>query len=146
MSNLPVYAAFNTLMQQFPGYKWEPLTVQSKSENPADTGTYELSIFKVWSELKREESKGWVFFQHGVYMSGTSWFEWNSNQGGTSPFLQMADLGYDVYIGNNRATDVSQGHSKHAFDSEAYWDFTIEGVAQDCLANMEASYKDSGNK
>ena len=33
-----------------------------------------------------------------------------------------------------------------AYDSEAYWNFTLEGLAEDALANMKAVYADSGNK
>ena len=59
-------------------------------------------------------------------MSGTSWLWLNSGyrdptEEGTSPFISFADLGYDVYIGNNRGGFVSNTHTVHAYDSEAYW-------------------------
>ena len=67
---------------------------------------YSLTTYLVWNPAKRDPSKGWVFFQHGGTMSGTSWLYLNSGMWndtiGESPFISFADLGYDVYIGNNR--------------------------------------------
>ena len=58
----------------------------------------------------------------------------------------MAGEGYDVYIGSNRGTSNSSGHESLAYDSAAYWDFSLDGYAEDALANMRAMYKHSGNK
>ena len=84
-------------------------------------------------------------------MSGTSWLWLNSgyrdpSEEGTSPFISLADYGYDVYIGNNRGAFVSNTHTSHAYDSEDFWSFTLDGYAEDVLANMRAAYAESGNK
>ena len=82
-------------------------------------------------------------------MSGTSWLYLNSGMWngtiGTSPFISFADLGYDVYIGNNRGQLVSNVHSEYAYTSDNFWDFTLDGYAEDALANMRAAYTNSGN-
>ena len=36
-------------------------------------------------------------------------------------------------------------HSEYAYTSEDFWQFTIEGYAEDVLANMKAAYTSSGN-
>ena len=39
--------------------------------------------------------------------------------------LQLADLGYDIWIGNNRGTEYSQGHKTlSAVDDPEYWSWT----------------------
>lgn len=58
----------------------------------------------------------------------------------------MAKKGYDVYIGNNRGTEYSAGHPSLAYDSAAYWDYNLDGYAEDVRANMRAMYEVSGNK
>jgi len=58
----------------------------------------------------------------------------------------MASKGFDVYIGSNRGTEYSTGHESLAYSSAAYWDFNMEGYAEDLLANMRAMNTDSGKK
>ena len=140
--------AFGTIMsERYPAYEWEAIQVQAADEN--GTGEYTLTTYKLWNASKRDADKGWVFFQHGASMSGTSWLYLNSGMStdtiGTSPFISFADLGYDVYIGNNRGQEVSFVHSEYAYTSENFWEFTIEGYAEDVLANMKAAYTSSGN-
>ena len=38
--------------------------------------------------------------------------------------LQLADQGYDVWMGNNRGTEYSQGHKSLNVENKAYWDWT----------------------
>ena len=49
----------------------------------------------------------------------------------------MADLGYDIYMGNNRGTEYSQGHafiSKPSDNPKAYWNYSYEDYAYDIIA------------
>jgi len=39
--------------------------------------------------------------------------------------LQLADLGYDIWMGSNRGTEYSQGHKTLTIDDRAYWEFTF---------------------
>ena len=58
-------------------------------------------------------------------MDGTSWLEGYAYTG-EKPFqLQLADAGYDVWIGSNRGTEYSQGHETlSAKDDPDYWEFS----------------------
>ena len=100
------YRRFADLMaSSYPNHKWEPLTVTT-SDN------YELTLFHVWNEQARNEigAQGPILFQHGDTQDGTIYLEnggqtdWNP---GTAAPIQFADLGYDIYLGNNRGTEYS---------------------------------------
>ena len=41
---------------------------------------------------------------------------------------------------------MSSNHASLAYDSEAYWDFTFDGYAEDVRANMRDVFIDSGFK
>lgn len=38
--------------------------------------------------------------------------------------LQLADLGYDIWMGNNRGTDYSLGHKYLSVHDREFWDWT----------------------
>lgn len=68
-------------------------------------------------ELNAGERKS-VLFQHGATMDGTAWMEWLVYDESKSPkdlpvFMRLADEGYDVWLGSNRATKYSNVHSKY---------------------------------
>ena len=53
----------------------------------------------------------------------------------------LADLGYDVWLGNNRGTEYSQSHK--TFDAagetaEEYWAFSWADMSKDDKANIKA--------
>ena len=53
----------------------------------------------------------------------------------------LADLGYDVWIGNNRGTEYSQGHTTYeatGATAEEYWDFSWADMSNDVKANIMA--------
>lgn len=72
---------------------------------------YILTLFHVWNPETRNADMGPVLFQHGAIMDGTMWLEWNPVP---APHFYMADLGHDVYIGNNRGTEYSQTHKTYS--------------------------------
>jgi len=78
-------------------------------------------------------------------MSGASWLS-ESSINGKSPFVQLADMGYTVYLGTNRGGFESQGHSSLSAADEAYWNFGLDGLAEDVVANMEAVSADNQGK
>ena len=95
------YSAFSGLMaEKYPDYSWNTITTFAADED-GTANQYELTNYKIWNKTKRDPAKGWVFFQHGGSMSGTNWIT-KTSETGTSPFIEIADLGYDVYLGNNR--------------------------------------------
>ena len=107
---------------------------------------YKLTLFHVWSEEKRKElgAQGPILFQHGTGQDGVDFLKdygMTEQLPGPAVQIQFADLGYDVYLGNNRGTEYSQGHVdyKSAEDNPAlYWDFTLDEFALDVLANTKA--------
>ena len=79
----------------FPDYGWEALKVTTADD-------YILTMFHVWNPEKLDKSKQPILFQHGATGSATLW----PTLIDPIPFY-MADLGYDIYLGNNRGTDYS---------------------------------------
>ena len=66
---------------------------------------------------------------------------------GAAAPIQLTDLGYDLYLGNNRGTEYSLGHEWIASpgqNPQVYWNFSYEEFALDVLANTEAMYKSAG--
>ena len=56
-------------------------------------------------------------------------------------------MGHDVYMGNNRGTMYSQGHTKMASpadDPETFWDYDLDGYAMDVVANTRAMTENAG--
>jgi len=61
-----------------------------------------------------------VFLQHGIISSSEVYVGY----GETSLAFQLADLGYDVWMGNNRGNIYSRGHID--MDTEGdYFDFSF---------------------
>ena len=141
------YSRFEEVMAtKYPTYQWEAIKTTTSDE-------YILTIFHVWNEEKKNElgPKGPVFFQHGRGGDGTSFLDtggltaWSA---GPAPMIQIADLGHDVYLGSNRGTEYSNGHNSIATpadDPEAYWDYDLDGLALDVLANTRAMTENAGN-
>ena len=70
-------------------------------------------------------------------MDGSSWLE---NYGDEKPFqVMLAEQGYDVWIGNNRGTEYSRGHttlSATGASASEYWDFSWTDMAEDDKAQI----------
>ena len=104
------YTRFADFMSaSYPDHTWEAINVTTNDD-------YELTLFHVWNAAKRTElgAQGPILFQHGggqdavaflLMGGGTEW-----NPGNAAP-IQFADLGYDIYLGNNRGTEYSRGHT-----------------------------------
>ena len=108
-------------MNQY-GYTWEAFKVTTDD-------SYYLTLFHVTGTKdggKFAPTKDPVLVQHGLGMDAASWLNDYSNppegysQGKPMP-LQLADLGYDIWMGNNRGTEYSQGHASLTTDDQAYW-------------------------
>ena len=63
-----------------------------------------------------------VLFMHGDYSDGATWL--GGYTSGLPLQLQLADAGYDVWIGNNRGTEYSQRHETYTVDQEEFWAWT----------------------
>lgn len=61
--------------------------------------------------------------------------------------MQLADLGHDVYIANNRGTEYGRGHTEMdspADDPAKFWDYSWHEFARELVANSKAMYADAG--
>lgn len=120
------------------GYDWEAHKVVTDDD-------YVLTTFHILGkrgEARTATSKGSVLCQHGAYMDGTSWL---AGFTGTPFHLKLVDEGYDVWIGNNRGTEYSQGHQNlSAINDDSYWDFSwAEMGLYDDTANISTIKKES---
>ena len=108
-------------------YTWEPFEVTT------DDG-YILTLFHITGTQDDgpfTPTKEPVLLQHGHMMDAASWMnDYHANK----PWLystckpmpmQLADLGYDVWMGNNRGTEYSQGHTHLSTDDREYWEFSF---------------------
>jgi len=59
--------------------------------------------------------------------------------------LQLAEAGYDVWIGNNRGTEYSQVHDKYTVDDKEFWAWSwAEMGIYDDVANIKTIKEHSG--
>ena len=60
-----------------------------------------------------------VLIQHGDSSDGANWLAGYTY--GVPMHLQLADAGYDVYIGSNRGTKYCQEHETLTADQPEFW-------------------------
>ena len=70
----------------------------------------------------------------GLYDDAATWLQAQSDlreegrwEGALPMFLQLAEAGYDVWVGNNRGTDFGEHRKLHATDPE-FWNYTWESM------------------
>lgn len=82
------------------------------------------------------EPKGPVFLNHGLLSSGQTWVVNPPDESDVSPAFVLADKGYDVWIGNGRTTSFSHGHEYLTEKDEAYWNWSLDELADFDLPSM----------
>ena len=53
-----------------------------------------------------------------------------------APAFIMADLGYDVWLGNNRGNIYGQQHLNYTLHSAEFWDFDFETMGIEDLPTI----------
>jgi len=107
---------------------------------------YILTLFRV--PRKQGSGNGQVklpiFMQHGLIDDGGTWFFNNQT---LDLSLQLVDLGYDVWVTNNRGTVYSNEHTTLTVDDQAYWNFTYNEMGKyDVPANLHYILFQTGAK
>jgi pimeloyl-ACP methyl ester carboxylesterase len=83
-----------------------------------------------------------VLFQHGVEESSMAFV---INDADKSPGFMLAKAGYDVWFGNNRGNEYSEGHTSLSTNDEKYWDFDFEEMGlHDLPAEFEYILNNTG--
>lgn len=69
-----------------------------------------------------------VLLQHGILSS--SWF-WLTNDPSIAPAIQIYNMGYDVWMPNNRGNMFSRHHARmNCTQNKSFWDFTFSEMAR----------------
>lgn len=85
-------------------------------------------LVKVDDVCERRRSNGKVvYFHHGLLQDSEIWVTM-IDKDSNLPFI-LYDLGYDVWLGNNRGNKYSQKHLFFRIDSDDFWDFSIDEFA-----------------
>lgn len=98
--------------------------------------------FKLTLHRLKPENNGFkpngkaVYFQHGLLMTSDVWVVMMAKEDNL-PF-RLCELGYDVFMGNNRGNKYSNKHEKYNCDQKEFWDFSIDEFAMyDIPASVE---------
>jgi lysosomal acid lipase/cholesteryl ester hydrolase len=85
-----------------------------------------------------------VFLQHGLLASSDSWVI--NGPGKSLPYI-LADIGYDVWLGNARGNTYSRSHVSLASDDPKFWDFSFHEMGvHDLPAEIDWILNVTGHK
>ncbi|XP_077933912.1 lipase member K isoform X3 [Halichoerus grypus] len=89
---------------------------------------YVLGIYRIPSGrgCPRATPRPVVYLQHGLIASATNWI---CNLPNNSLAFLLADIGYDVWMGNSRGNTWSRKHLKFSPKSREYWAFSLDEMA-----------------
>ncbi|KAK6461098.1 triglyceride lipase-cholesterol esterase [Scheffersomyces coipomensis] len=109
-------------MCQLFGYDVESRIVQTKDN-------YLLTIQRIIKPglIERQPNGKVIYLHHGLLMSSEIWVTMIDKYSNL-PFL-LYELGYDVWLGNNRGNKYSQKHLYYKLQSEKFWDFSLDEFA-----------------
>lgn len=105
------------------GYRLESRIVKTQDG-------YLLTIQRLIGRLdgKKVPRNGKVVYMHHGLLMCSEIFVTMLDKESNLPFV-LYDLGYDVWLGNNRGNKYSHKHLTKALDTEAFWNFSIDEFA-----------------
>ena len=98
-------------------FTWEAVEVET------DDG-YTLTTFHVTGNEKGKftPTKSPILIMHGAMSDAAAWVGYYPT--GTPMMLQLAEEGYDIWLGNNRGTEYSQKHKTLTVNQPEFWHYT----------------------
>lgn len=109
-----------TQMAQVFGYDIESHIVKT-------TDNYLLTLHRIMKNGKPNEGGKVIYLHHGLLMSSEIWLTM-LNKSLNLPLI-LYELGYDVWLGNNRGNKYCQKHLFLSTKLEAFWNFSIDEFA-----------------
>ncbi|CAI5756774.1 unnamed protein product [Candida verbasci] len=106
-------------MVQLFGYQIESHIVRTKDD-------YLLTIQRIKGKNRPPNDKV-VYLHHGLLMNSEIWVTMIDKYQNL-PFI-LYDLGYDVWLGNNRGNKYSQKHLNFNLNSTSFWNFSLDEFA-----------------
>jgi len=95
---------------------------------------YILQIQRIPHGVSETPSNGKVvFLQHGLFSSS---FDFVNNLPAQSLGFILADLGYDVWLGNNRGNTYAREHVKWTTADKEFWQFTFDEFIDHDMPSM----------
>ncbi|CDK27096.1 unnamed protein product [Kuraishia capsulata CBS 1993] len=85
---------------------------------------YLLTLHRIMAKKPHSRTGKVVYMQHGLLMSSEIWVTMYKERLNL-PFV-LTDLGFDVWLGNNRGNKYSCRHLTRPIDSEQFWNFSID--------------------
>jgi len=102
----------------------------------------EKVVFRHTTDGNGNAKKGVVFFQHGFMQNSEVFIV--RGPGKSLPYM-LADLGYDVWFGNNRGNKYSYKHVSLSPNEDKFWDYCIDQLATfDIPAMLEFVLAETG--
>ena len=84
---------------------------------------YILNVFRITQSGFTKPGAPVVFLQHGITDSADCWI---MNYNDVAPAFQRVRAGYDVWLGNQRGTKYSPGHTYlNPKKDKAFWEFSF---------------------
>ena len=103
---------------------------------------YKLKLFRIRGQNTKRGAPA-VFLQHGVLDTAACWI---MHYAALAPAFRLVNEGYDVWLGNQRGSKYSIGHTTLSTESKEYWQFSFTEMGEyDAKAMVEHALMESGH-
>ena len=101
IANYPEYA--EAMLHGIADFDWKSYPVTTS------TG-YEILLFRITPKVVPADNKGPLLLTHGMFSDPTDFLAQTDTTKAALP-LQLAAMGYDVWVGCTRGRSITQGHT-----------------------------------